>query len=117
MSIVINSDIDNFKGKIYLPDFFTMPQVNGFNAANERVMKLSKERALSGDPFQYWERDEILAPALFACVEKLEIEKQPEHPTLSNFRFTPAQNGDIFIAKLIVEIGKLILGEQIIPNA
>lgn len=113
MSIVIESTIENFEGKIFLPDFLTMPQVNAFNAANRKTQKAAN----SPEGITMWERDEMIAPGLFACIEKLEMQGQPEHPSLENFRFTPARDGDIFISFLIVNISKLVMGEEIIPNA
>ena len=113
MSIIIESTIEKFKGNIYLPDFLTMPQVNAFNAANRKVQKAAN----SPDGLLMFDRDEMIAPGLFACVERLEVENQPEHPTVDTFRFTPSHGGDMFISLLIVSITNIILGADQVPNA
>lgn len=103
----IKSEIKGFKGTVYLPEFLPIVPVNNFSRALEKV---------SQSEIKLWDRDEIMMPALFACIERMEIEKQPEHPTIETFRFTPAEQADQLIALLITEVSKVVMGEQEIPN-
>lgn len=104
----IKSEIKGFEGTVYLPEFLTLPQVNAFSKALAQV---------SATPdIKVWERDEIMMPAVFACIERMEIHKQPEHPTLATFRFTPAPRANELISLLIVSVSNMVMGEQEIPN-
>lgn len=106
MSKFVESDIKPFTGKVYLPDFLTLPQVLAFTRAQDNVFEGMKK----------WDRDEIMLPAILACVEHFEINKQPEHPTLETFCFTPSPQADELIALLITKITSMILQEEEIPN-
>lgn len=105
----IKSEIKGFEGTVYLPEFLTLPQVNRFSQALAEVS--------SKEGIKVWERDEIMMPAIFACIERMEIEKQPEHPTLETFCFTPAPRANELISLLIVGVSNMVMGEQEIPNA
>lgn len=104
----ITSEIKGFEGKVYLPEGLSLPKVIAYSKALDEVA--------SKEGIKKWDRDEIMMPSVFACIDKMEIKNQPQHPTLDTFRFTPAKQADEFISLIISHISLLVMGEEEIPN-
>lgn len=112
MSTVIESTIKKFEGKIYLPEYLTLPQVLKFMRAQDDLAA-----ALVKNPgMKVWDSYEILCPAIFACIERLDIVRQPTNPTLDTFRFSPAEHGGKFLELLINEVTALAMVENEVPK-
>lgn len=109
MSKTITSNIKHFTGSVVIADPLTIPQARMI----EQGMK---------DPEQENGRvwlsliDEKKLPAVFACVEKWELENIPDGVTLETFPASPRAASHKIVDFIFGEIFKVYIGESEVPK-
>lgn len=117
MSKVITSHLEYFKGSVTLADPLTLAQARLIEAGMRPPEDDEYFVNSKGDKVYYYTvDDEKQLPALFACVEKWEIENLPNPLTLENFPASPRKRTHYLIEWVFNEIKKIYIGELQIPN-
>lgn len=118
MPKTVFSPVDRFSGSVTLADPMTMAQVLAYETALLETRQLIADQQVdgNGDAVPQVLRsayDQVLLPAIFACVEEWVLEGVPSRPTTENFPFSPRQASSQLIAWLIGEIRTIYRGDAV----
>lgn len=110
MSKVITSPIKRWAGTVTIADPLTISQAQ----AIENGLAIPEKT----DDGRIWYSviDTNQLPAIFACVEKWELENMPENLTAENFPASPRGESHKLIDWIFSELRKVYFGELEIPN-
>lgn len=108
MPKIITSPVSQWQGTVTIADPLYLPQVEAIEAAFD----------FKPDGEKVWLSvlDKNKLPAIFACVEKWNLENFPDAPTLETFPLSPRPASTKLITWLWQEICAVYLGEVIVPN-
>ena len=124
---VITSPSTIWKGSVVLADPLTMPQVREIDIAMSTI--LDADRMDKADQKRIYKSivdgeskiflsatDEVMLPAILACVTEWKLENFPETVTLETFPMSPRPESHKLIDWLFKEVQKVYNGEMSIPN-
>jgi hypothetical protein len=111
VSKVIPSPIKRFPGSVTIADPLTLPQVEAIEAAVDHPKTLEPEAL-----YYFTVYDKPQMSAMFACVEKWQLQNFPETVNIDTFPMSPRKASHELIKWLFGEILKVYNGELDIPN-
>lgn len=106
----ITSPFKKWAGTVTIADPLTMSQAHAIEAA------MTKPE--DGEDGRVWLTviDDMQLPAIFACVEKWELENMPKDLSIHNFPASPRVESHKLIEWLFTEVRKVYFGESVVPN-
>jgi hypothetical protein len=112
MSKVITSPVKRFPGTVTLYEPLLLPQAEAIGDARRSFADFK-----AGDTVSYLELDKRYLSAVFACVEKWELQNIPTSPTAETLPMSPQSARHKLIEWLWGEITAIYDEEDEIPNA
>jgi len=113
MSNTITSPVAEFPGTLVLRAPLNLEQCHRIAVALETAS--AKGAEAEREDRRYASNQETLR-ALIACVEKWEIQGQPEAPTLETFNASPVVPVQRFLTWALGELIDIYFGELTVPN-
>lgn len=107
---VIQSKSKLWQGSVTIADPLTMPQVLEIEKVLEAAGEIGEGRV------RLSVLDNILIPAILACVEKWELSNFPEQVSYETFPASPRRASSDLLRQIWDEVYKVYLGEIDIPN-
>lgn len=111
MPKIITSPIPEFPGTVTLCDPLNLEQGYHISVALESATITGEGRARKA-----FAHNKDVFEALEACVEKWEIQGQPDKPTYETFVASPATPAQRLLNWMFRELTKIYFGEIAVPN-
>lgn len=111
MSKRITSPVKRWPGSVTIADPITLPQAKLI----ENAMRPIESDTGDGRVFLSTV-DEARLPAIFACVEKWELDNLPDDMTLETFPASPRGDSHKLAEWIFRELLAVYFGESVVPN-